>query len=72
MPYSYSPLHITLMAVVDDYCRVLVTLQPRTAFISQTKHLPLPGKTHLDLIWGEICLPREKEVVSIAREPTVV
>lgn len=67
IPYSYRPLCITLMAVVDDYCWVLVTLQPRTVFISQTEHLPLPGKTHLDLIWGKICFLREKEVVSSRR-----
>lgn len=65
--YSYSAPCITLMAVVDDYCWVLVTLQPRTVSISQTEHLPPPGKTHLDLIWGKICLLREKEEVSRRR-----
>lgn len=67
IPYSYRPLCITLMAVVDDYCWVLVTLQPHTVFISQTEHLPPPGKTHLDLIWGKICLLREKEEVRSRR-----
>ena len=41
--------------------RRLVTLQPRTVSISRTEGPPPPGKTHLDLIWGKICLLREKE-----------
>lgn len=41
--------------------RRLVTLQPRTVSISRADRPPPPGKTHLDLIWGKICLLREKE-----------
>lgn len=66
-PYSHEPLCITLMAAADDYYRVSVTSQPRTVSISQTEDLPLPGKTHLDLIWGKICLLWEKEEVSSRR-----
>ncbi len=46
---------------MDDFYRVLVALQPCTVSISPTEYLPPPGKTHLDLIWGKICLLREKE-----------
>lgn len=45
----------------DDYYWVLVTLQLCRVSIRQTEDLPPPGKTHLDLIWGKICLPRERE-----------
>lgn len=41
--------------------RRLVTLQPRTVSISRAEGPPPPGKTHLDLILGKICLLREKE-----------
>lgn len=65
--HSHGPLCIALTAAADDYYRVLVTLQPCTVSISQTEDLPPPGKTHLDLIWGKICLLREKEEVSSRR-----
>lgn len=56
------------MAVADDYYRVSVALRPCTVSISQTEDLPAPGKTHLDLIWGKMCLLREREVSSRRRD----
>lgn len=37
------------------------------ASINPAEDVPVPGKTHLDLIWGKICLLREKEEVSTRR-----
>lgn len=59
--YSHRPLRVALKAAADDYYRLLVTPRPCTVSISRTEDLPPPGKTHLDLIWGKICLLREQE-----------
>lgn len=67
-PIRIGPPCVALTAAADDYYRVLVTLQPCAVSISQTEDLPPPGKTHLDLIWGKICLLREEEEVSSRRK----
>lgn len=60
------------MVMADDYYRVLVTLQHCSVSISQAEGpSPPPGKTHLDLIWGKICLLREKEGRLVAGETVV-
>lgn len=61
---SHRLPRIALTATADDYYRFV---GHTAAAHNIHQGLPPPGKTHLDLIWGKICLLEEKEEGSSRR-----